>query len=72
MSVIPLDTDALRARTLEARVDLHLAGRGFGVNPYLLRRARMGELRRLDRMSDADLARAGLTREALVAHVFGD
>lgn len=71
MAVIPLDTDALRARTLAARVDLYLAGRGFGANPYLERRARMPELLRLDRMSDADLAAAGLTREVLVAHVFG-
>jgi hypothetical protein len=70
MAVIPLDTDTLRNRTLEARVDLHLCGTGFGVNPYLERRARMDELRRLDRMSDAELARAGLSRDTLVAHVF--
>ncbi|MDH3265184.1 MAG: hypothetical protein OEM24_14455 [Paracoccaceae bacterium] len=70
MAVIPLDTGALRERTLLARVDRHLLALGLGFNPYLERRARIDELRRLDRLSDAELARRGLTREGLVAHVF--
>lgn len=70
MTIIPLDTEALRERTLLARVDRHFAALGLGLNPYLERRARMSELRRLDRLSDAELARRGLTRKALVAHVF--
>jgi hypothetical protein len=71
MVVIPLDTDALRERALLARVDRHFAVLGLGVNPYLERLARMDELRRLDRLSDGELAAAGLSREGLVAHVFG-
>ncbi len=71
MAVIPLDTEALRERTLLARIDRHLAATGLGFNPYLERHARMGELRRLDRLTDAELARRGLTRAELVAHVFG-
>jgi hypothetical protein len=71
MAVIPLDTEALRERTLMARIDRHLAALGLGFNPYLERRARMSELRRLDRLSVAELARRGLTRGELVAHVFG-
>jgi hypothetical protein len=72
MAVIPLDTEALRERTLLARVDRHLAALGLGFNPYLERRARMHQLRRLDRLSEPELARRGLTREGIVEHVFGE
>lgn len=71
MAVIPLDTDALRERALLARIDRHLAALGLGFNPYLERLARIDALRRLDRMSETELRAAGLTREGLVAHVFG-
>jgi hypothetical protein len=70
MTVILLDTRTLRARTLAQRVDLHLAAQGMGFNPFLDRCARMAELEALDRLCDAELARRGLTREGLVAHVF--
>lgn len=71
MAVIPLDTGALRDRTLLALVDRQLAALGLGFNPYLERRARIDELRRLDLPSDDGLARRGLTRDGLVAHAFG-
>ena len=36
------------------------------------RMSRRDEIARLQAMSDADLARAGLTREGIVTHVFRD
>lgn len=72
MSVHRLDTEELRRRTCQARVDRYLAGQGFGFNPYLESRARIAEVERLYRMSDADLAGIGLSRDDILPHVFAD
>lgn len=69
MVLIPLDTRALRRRTLEARLDAYLAGLGQGFNPGPARRTAVRELQRLDALSDAELGALGLRRPDVTAHV---
>lgn len=72
MTVIPLDTDALKERGLARRVDSLLAALGQGFNAYLERRARIDAIRHLNAKSDAELAAMGLTRERIPHFVFRD
>ncbi|MCV2880744.1 hypothetical protein [Actibacterium sp. XHP0104] len=51
------------------QLDMMLAEMGQGFNAYLERRAAQDLLRRLQAMSDADLARMGLARTQIVSHV---
>lgn len=57
---------------LRARVDAFFTALGQGLNAYIETRSRSAELQRLFDMSDAELARIGLTRDGIVAHVFRD
>lgn len=57
---------------ISSRIDGFFAGLGQGCNAYLESRARRDEIARLDAMSDGELARLGLTRDQIVAHVFRD
>jgi phosphotransferase system HPr-like phosphotransfer protein len=57
---------------LHARVAAVFAGLGQGVNAAGLKRARLRAIVRLEARSDAELARIGLTREGIAAHVFRD
>lgn len=59
-------------RRLLRNVDAYFAGLGQGVNAYLERRARMDELRDLNRLSDEELLKRGLRRDLLPRHVFGE
>ncbi len=47
-------------------------GLANGFNAYLERRARTDEMRNLNQLSDAELARMGLTRDQIPFHVFRD
>ncbi|PKP73549.1 MAG: hypothetical protein CVT84_12845 [Alphaproteobacteria bacterium HGW-Alphaproteobacteria-6] len=60
------------ARPLADRVDSFFAGLGQGFNAYLERRSRSEEIRRLDAMSDAELAAMGISRDRIAHHVFRD
>ncbi|MBU2889349.1 DUF1127 domain-containing protein [Celeribacter halophilus] len=57
---------------LRARIDLFFASLGQGVNAYSVRRKRLGELARLDAMSDAELSELGITRDRIPHYVFRD
>ncbi len=58
--------------SLKQKIDIYFAGLGMGLNPYGLRRARMGEIITLEMKSDAQLATMGLTRDDILPHVFRD
>lgn len=64
----PLIVDAAMRR----RVDRVLASLGQGFNAYLERLARTDQINRLNAMTDAELARIGLTRQDIPFHVFRD
>ncbi|MGI1661223.1 hypothetical protein ACRDNQ_03195 [Palleronia sp. KMU-117] len=57
---------------LSARLDRYFAEMGQGVNAHRLIRDRRDILLWLNARSDAELARMGLTRDGIPAHVFGD
>ncbi len=57
---------------LNARLDMFFTTLGVGPNAYPVRRKRLGELARLDALSDEALAEMGLTRDTIPAHVFRD
>ena len=59
-------------RTLRGQLDAFFAGLGMGFNAYLQRRARIGEIQRLNAMSDAQLAEMGITRDRIPHYVFRD
>ncbi len=72
MSVVNLDTNALRDETLRARVDRLLSSLGQGFNAYIEREGRLHEIRRLHAMSDAELSKLGISRDRISHHVFRD
>lgn len=45
---------------------------GDGIERYVEMRSRVHEIEALQRKSDAELARMGLTRDQIVRHVFAD
>ncbi len=57
---------------LRAQTDRFFARLGQGFNSYLERLSRRSEVERLDAMSDAELARLGVTRDRIVQYVFRD
>ncbi|SFI59067.1 hypothetical protein SAMN04487991_0342 [Celeribacter neptunius] len=63
---------AILTPSLRDRLDLFFATLGQGVNAYAVRRKRLGELARLDAMSDAELSALGTTRERIPHYVFRD
>lgn len=54
------------------QLDAFFTAIGQGFNSHTLRRQRMGRIQRLNALGDADLARLGLTRAQIPAHVFRD
>lgn len=60
------------APPLDARLDAYFAALGQGVNAHTLRQERRDLLLWLNARSDAELARMGLSRAQIPAHVFGD
>jgi len=60
-----------RAR-LMARIDAFFATLGQGINAYMHRKSRMDEIEALNALSDAELAKLGITRNDIPRHVFRD
>lgn len=60
------------ARPLADRLDSFFASLGQGFNAYIERRSRSEEIRRLEAMTDAELAAMGISRERIPHHVFRD
>ena len=54
------------------RIDTYFASIGLGFNAAGLRRTRLRQVIALEAKSDRDLARMGLRREDIPAHVFRD
>ncbi|MGX9357351.1 hypothetical protein ACS3SW_19895 [Roseobacteraceae bacterium S113] len=54
------------------RLDMFFATLGQGVNAASLSRARLRQVAALEGLSDQELARRGLTRDEIAAHVFAD
>lgn len=71
MSFEPLNLVFVRPG-LRARIDLYFAQKGQGFNPGHYVRPRLASILRLDAMSDAELARMGLTRDGIMPFVFED
>lgn len=67
-----LDITGQNERRVQAALDQFLANIGQGFNAYLLRRSRIGEINRLNAMTDAELAKLGVTRERIPHYVFRD
>ncbi|PTQ72505.1 hypothetical protein [Celeribacter persicus] len=63
---------AILTPSLRARLDLFFVTLGQGVNAYAVRRKRLGELARLDALSDEELLAMGITRERIPHYVFRD
>ena len=63
---------AIGCGSLGQKIDLYFVNLGLGLNPHDLRRARMGEIIRLEMHSDDQLARMGLSRDQILPHVFRD
>ncbi len=55
-----------------SRIDAFFSRFGQGMNAYLEARARSPQIEALEAKSDEELARMGLTRDRIVAHVFRD
>lgn len=59
-------------RRMRARLDTVFAALGQGFAACLESRARIGEINRLNAMSDAELARLGIGRDRIPHYVFRD
>jgi Domain of unknown function (DUF1127). len=57
---------------MRAQIDRFFASLGQGFNAYLEARSRRDQIERLQVMSDAQLARLGITRDRIVHYVFRD
>lgn len=57
---------------MRAQIDRFFATLGQGFNAYLEARSRRDQIERLQSMSDAELARLGISRDRIVQHVFRD
>ncbi|WP_209424533.1 DUF1127 domain-containing protein [Pararhodobacter sp. SW119] len=66
-----LNTEELTPR-LRAQADRFFATLGQGFNSYIERRSRRAQIEYLDSLSDAELAKRGITRDQIVQHVFRD
>lgn len=58
--------------TTHGRIDSVFAAIGRGLHAYAERRTRRGEIERLNALSDAELAKLGITRDHIPQHVFRD
>ena len=67
-----ISTPSALSPALRARIDAFFATLGQGVNAYVHTRSRVGEIERLNAMSDAELAEMGLRRDDIPRHVFRD
>ncbi|MDJ0821295.1 MAG: hypothetical protein QNJ09_05705 [Paracoccaceae bacterium] len=63
---------AMSQSSLRGKIDQYFANVGLGVNPAGLRRARLHEIVVLEALSDAELARMGLSRDDILPFVFRD
>ncbi|MDP5308494.1 hypothetical protein [Paracoccus spongiarum] len=57
---------------IRQRIDAAFARIGQGLNAYVETRARRDRIEALEAKSDEELARMGLTRDGIIAHVFRD
>ena len=55
-----------------SRIDAFFSRIGQGVNAYIESRTHQAEIEALEAKSDEELARMGLTRDRIIAHVFRD
>jgi uncharacterized protein YjiS (DUF1127 family) len=62
----------LRAHPLRAWIGAVLSGIGEGFVAYANSQARIGEINRLNALSDAELADLGVTRDRIPHYVFRD
>ena len=60
-----------RAR-LMARIDALFANMGQGINAYMHRKSRMDQIEALNALTDAELAKIGITRDDIPRYVFRD
>ncbi len=60
-----------RAR-LMARIDAFFASMGQGINAYMHRKSRMDQIEALNALTDAELAKIGITRDDIPRYVFRD
>ena len=63
---------APRNSAIREKVDAFFATVGHGMNAYMERRSRMGQIQALEAKTDAELAKMGIKRERIVHHVFRD
>jgi hypothetical protein len=61
-----------RAHPLRAWIGAVLSGIGEGFVAYAESRSRVGEINRLNALSDAELAELGVTRDRIPHYVFRD
>ncbi|MFZ3581471.1 hypothetical protein ACOI1H_04765 [Loktanella sp. DJP18] len=61
-----------RNAAIREKVDAFFASIGQGMNAYMERRSRMGQIQALEAKSDAELAQMGIRRDRIVNHVFRD
>lgn len=59
-------------KSAKAMLDTFFASLGQGFNAYLVSRARLTEIQRLNAKSDRELAGMGLRREDIPRHVYRD
>lgn len=60
------------APATRSRIDAFFNRFGQGVNAYVESRYRQDQIAALEAKSDLELARMGLTRDRIIAHVFRD
>ncbi|GAA6189272.1 hypothetical protein [Litorivita sp. NS0012-18] len=63
---------AYPTRSLSARANAFFAALGRGMERYIERKSRAGQIQQLEAKSDAELAAMGLKREQIALHVFRD
>ena len=63
---------APRQAAIREKIDAFFATVGHGMNAYMERRSRMGQIQALEAKSDAELAKMGIRRDRIVHHVFRD
>ncbi|MBU2360435.1 hypothetical protein [Loktanella sp. M215] len=63
---------APRNAAIREKVDAFFASIGQGMNAYMERRSRMGQIQALEAKTDAELAKMGIRRDRIVHHVFRD
>ena len=72
ISSLAFTTTADFSPRMRAQIDRFFASVGQGFNAYVEARSRRDQIEKLQVLSDADLARLGITRDKIVAYVFRD